>query len=103
MRYKKITNREAVELFLAGSCIYVKPPGYDIPVLVARTIEARDFSKDSKCEFYVSAEPKRSVFNAEVVLVDGLRLTKTLRIGPTELNDLPEGTKVRVTIEEVVE
>lgn len=48
-------------------------------------------------------EPKRSVFNAEVVRIDGLCLTKTLRIGPTELDGFSAGTKVRVTIEEVVD
>ena len=102
MKYKKITNREAVELFLAGSDkLRVKPPGFNTPMRLSKDIPAIEFADDSKCEFYVEYEPLKASFDTVLTNMCG---NKTLRDFDIRMfQPLSLGTRVRVTIEEVVE
>ena len=102
MKYKKITNREAVELFLAGSDkLRVLPPGFITPVLLSKDIPAMEFADDSSCEFYTEYEPLKASFDTVLTNVLG---NKTLRDFDIRIfQPLSIGSRVRVTIEEVVD
>lgn len=106
MKYKKITNKEAMELFLSGSDkLRVKPPGFNVPVILAEDIPARYFINDSNQEFYIAYEQKKFSYDTKIVNTDASAslcltipdLSKMLYLG-----GFSSGTRISVTIEESV-
>ena len=102
MIYKRITNREAVDLFLRGDKrLRVSTTGcrpYEVPPEAL----AKVFAEGSKFDFYIEQEPKRA---AGSFIVEGQSLTGQLSLSPIAidylLRDFPLGTRVKVTVEEM--
>ena len=105
MKFTQISKKEALQIFLATpeKLYYACGGSSNTPERVANEIQVAAFRENTIAVFFIEAPPPKKVVRDTEIILASLIHKIIGPLGPDFLQDFDPGTKIRVTVEEIVE